>query len=1722
MNKAPQPITGPPSATHPAPSPGIQQATFPPGQPPSVVFATPPPQMNPAPQHRQFAPGPRALHQQGGFRSLQPYYSRPSLPSNAPRVPPSSTPRPVAPTHVYQPGQQMMMIPSQQIPFPNQQGPAYFIPGQYRSTYVATPQQYPVPPGTPGFYPGTSPAEYGTYAGAYYPAQQQYTSSVPAAPVIMNPPPQQQQPPPQQQIHPKRERKQIIIRDPNQGGRDITEEIMSGGTRSGTTPTPPQVSDDSSESSISGSEGPAVGQADGENVTPVVVRPDDRGNPAATLITVPPALSKTPELVKTYPAPTEVKLPDTNSKSPSLSQDLPTPPSVTTTHHTTVPTTPQPSTSPIADMMDAPAAAPAPSAPEVPAYPAPLPEPRPTPAAEEHPSAAKEEREEVKIKEEVAEARLEVTTSSKPEPSLAPVITPSSSTNGISATQPPPAKEEEPAALIINMPTPRQQNPRSLPSPSQRSSGCPMACRSPAPRTLRRCLRSRRSVTSAPLLSLRWLSYRARHLPKLTPVAVTATPAPIVKATPTPVAQATPAPIAQAPPVLAETATTTVVTAPRVEDEMDSPPPQSTTPAGESSMQAAVSVPKKKRKMKDLNKKEAVGDLLDAFKEEQVVESTPEPEQATPTSASDAKEPRPANTPAVEEVDETWEEKEDKLDAENIEPKPEDLKYQYKEELCRPIDPEEKKRYDRDFLLGFQFISAAMSKPEGLPQISDVVLDKANKAPLRQLDPSRLPGMNMGPDFTPSFANLGRPGMGGGGGGHRGGPPSGMGGGGPRRSQQGQRKEPRRIINISSSLTEDVKLNKAEKAWKPAVKKATSGQAAPEEESDDSEQAKTQELFKRVRSILNKLTPQMFQQLMKQVTELTIDTEERLKGVIDLIFEKAISEPNFSVAYANMCRCLIGLKVPTTDKPGVTVNFRKLLLNRCQKEFEKDKDDDVIFEKKQKELDAAAMEEKDRLKAELEEAKDKARRRSLGNIKFIGELFKLKMLTEAIMHDCIVKLLKNHDEESLECLCRLLSTIGKDLDFEKAKPRMDQYFAQMDKIIKEKKTSSRIRFMLQDVLDLRRNTWVPRRGEQGPKTIDQIHKDAELEEHREVLKVQQQLLNQNTRGGVGGRGGGGRDQGSRGGQHPQTGQRSQPQDEGWNTVPISTKSRPIDTSRLSKITKPGALDFNNQLLAPQLGGKGMWGSWGKGSSGGTTGAKPAGEATPESGGRPATSTLNRFSALQPQQPSSSGPSHDSDRRVPQRNSSSRDRGSDRFERHDRGSNDRFDRRDDRRDDRDRNRPPVTKRSFSRETEEHSREREHRGPADPVRRVASMTDDRSSRDRARSKDNVKREAALTPPPAQNKPALSEEMLEKKSTAIIEEYLHINDMKEALQCVVEMNSTPLLFVFVRSGLESTLERSPIVRERMGLLLHQLYKAGTLPKEQYYRGLQEILEVAEDMAIDVPHIWLYLAELITPMLHEGGIPMGQLFKEISKPLVPQGTAGVLLVQILTLLCKGMSHKKAGAMWREAGLSWKDFLPEDEDVNKFVTEKNVEFTLGGGGGGDDETEKSRKKELSSEELNKQLDRLIQDKADNQRIYDWVEANLDETQMSSNMFVRAVMTSICQSAIICENPYKLDAKVITRRAKLLHKYLKDEQKELQALYALQALMVEMEQPANLLRMFFDTLYDEDVIKEEAFNKWESSKDPAEMQGKGVALKSVTAFFTWLREAEDEESDNNS
>lgn len=48
------------------------------------------------------------------------------------------------------------------------------------------------------------------------------------------------------------------------------------------------------------------------------------------------------------------------------------------------------------------------------------------------------------------------------------------------------------------------------------------------------------------------------------------------------------------------------------------------------------------------------------------------------------------------------------------------------------------------------------------------------------------------------------------------------------------------------------------------------------------------------------------------------------------------------------------------------------------------------------------------------------------------------MLTPAIMYRCIEHLLQTPEEESLECLCKLLTTIGKDLEYGHPGPQQQQ------------------------------------------------------------------------------------------------------------------------------------------------------------------------------------------------------------------------------------------------------------------------------------------------------------------------------------------------------------------------------------------------------------------------------------------------------------------------------------------------------------------------------------------------------------------------------------------------------------------------------------------------------------------------------------------------------------
>lgn len=234
----------------------------------------------------------------------------------------------------------------------------------------------------------------------------------------------------------------------------------------------------------------------------------------------------------------------------------------------------------------------------------------------------------------------------------------------------------------------------------------------------------------------------------------------------------------------------------------------------------------------------------------------------------------------------------------------------------------------------------------------------------------------------------------------------------------------------------------------------------------DLETVRTQELNALMEDILDRLERDNFDESMKLVDTLPINTDERLKGIIKLIYDEAVSDREDTKVCINMCYRMRDLKVPSSDNPGLTVDFHQLLLNHCQTEFKRDRL--VEIHEKRKELLIKKGADRRWLKLELEEARTEARDESVNNIKFICELFRKKMLTEDMIHSYIVKLLRRGNPISLECTCTLMTTIGKDLDVERAKPKMDKYYLHFESIIKENKSTPDVCDMLEELLELRR------------------------------------------------------------------------------------------------------------------------------------------------------------------------------------------------------------------------------------------------------------------------------------------------------------------------------------------------------------------------------------------------------------------------------------------------------------------------------------------------------------------------------------------------------------------------------------------------------------------------------------------------------------------------------
>ncbi|TDH17051.1 hypothetical protein EPR50_G00004420 [Perca flavescens] len=264
--------------------------------------------------------------------------------------------------------------------------------------------------------------------------------------------------------------------------------------------------------------------------------------------------------------------------------------------------------------------------------------------------------------------------------------------------------------------------------------------------------------------------------------------------------------------------------------------------------------------------------------------------------------------------------------------------------------------------------------------------------------------------------------------------------------------------------------------------------------NSSNEKGQNDAIFRKVRGILNKLTPEKFDKLCLELLNVGVESKLVLKGTILLIVDKALEEPKYSQLYAQLCRRLAEdapnfedpAEIQATQKQNTT--FRRLLISKLQDEFENRASNVEIFDK-----------DDTPLTSEEEEQRGIAKLKMLGNIKFIGELGKLNLIHESILHKCIKTLLEKKKRvqlkdmgEDLECLCQIMRTVGPKLDHEKARSLMDQYFSRMRSLTNNKELPSRIRFLLQNTVEQRDNNWAARKAytDNGPKTINQVRQDA--------------------------------------------------------------------------------------------------------------------------------------------------------------------------------------------------------------------------------------------------------------------------------------------------------------------------------------------------------------------------------------------------------------------------------------------------------------------------------------------------------------------------------------------------------------------------------------------------------------------------------------------------------
>ncbi|XP_053200932.1 eukaryotic translation initiation factor 4 gamma 3-like isoform X2 [Panonychus citri] len=889
-------------------------------------------------------------------------------------------------------------------------------------------------------------------------------------------------------------------------------------------------------------------------------------------------------------------------------------------------------------------------------------------------------------------------------------------------------------------------------------------------------------------------------------------------------------------------------------------------------------------------------------------------------------------------------------------------------------------------------------------------------------------------------------------------------------------KPPIKIIP-SPSLNQDVSLHTVENAWKPAIP------ALAPVENIDEEEKKTQELLKRFRGILNKLTPQKYDDLIRQVDALSIDSADRLNKVLELIFDKAVDEPAFCTDYAKLCKHISLAekakksnddKDKSSEKDDKTKEkqFRGLLLTKCQNEFESDIYKDVNIEERLQEIETISDPEKKKIaKLELDEDKRKARKRTLGIIKFIGELYMFDMLRVAIMDSCIAKLLKASDDESLELLCTLLRTVGAKWEQDSAKKPPIQgsailyWFNMLREIVQKRLTSSRVRFMIQDVLDMKQAGWKVRKiqAENKPKTIEQLHAEIQQEEQNKKHEIAQHII--------------------------KTGDVRKPpsKQEEWNTNSQRNRTntpKVLETLQDLKKMNLSTSQADTISLLPQ---RGMWGS------GASLGAGTSQRSQPNSD----IFSRNSLNERDKNPRNSGNMGRDSmEGRVQSSGTSFRPFSSMEGEPHSgypgRASMG--------------NRVPSTMAPFA-STSDASVKKETSSRSNSMEK-SGLSDSRASSNNSTSnlvRESPKKEVAQVGSKLKGNKELSDAKVSEKAQNCVKEFMHHGIKEDAKEDLLELCTEKNVHLYVESAINLSLDLSSQPRLVVGELLGYLVKEKTIKPEYFFKGLHCILEIAADIIIDIPLLWNNLAEVLVPLFCSlESSNRKKFFTKALEPIKEDEAGGALLIMYHILNFKKnnpTSPYDCASAWIAGSLEWSSFLPSKEkSPEEFF--KKLDLTM-----------PVFDLQLKLEPLSN----FVKSHSVSQ-LSEYISSKFTPEEVKEAKFVRALTEAVVNRCVVQNNngggtnvSYKLNSKLFANYCPILAKFHGgDKNLEIEIITTTQILVGEYVNPKGLVTDLFDNLYRKASISVQAFIDWE--QDTMRLKNKGAAVLMVKDFLTKLKE----------